>query len=260
MPYTRGISFMKLTENDWNFLNDLTFKIHSIPDLDELRYVFLNLIQILIPCDKLTFFLSDNEHFMYAPIQIGLSDEKMHRYMDEFWEFDYKKWIFMSGQNKAYRITDFFAPGVRESQPYYQKVYLPDDIHYEAILSLAYNNQFVGVVSLYRPRSSHDFTDQEIYILDLIKKHLAFRLYRELSEQDISSRKTRLAHLDSLILKYHLTARETDVLKLLLQGDKNPEICEKLFISASTLKKHTNNIYKKLGINSRVELFRISDM
>lgn len=166
----------------------------------------------------------------------------------------------MSGQNKAYRITDFFAPGVRESQPYYQKVYLPDDIHYEAILSLAYNNQFVGVVSLYRPRSSHDFTDQEIHILDLIKKHLAFRLYRELSEQDISSRKTRLAHLDSLILKYHLTARETDVLKLLLQGDKNPEICEKLFISASTLKKHTNNIYKKLGINSRVELFRISDM
>lgn len=91
MPYTRGISFMKLTENDWNFLNDLTFKIHSIPDLDEMRYVFLNLIQILIPCDKLTFFLSDNEHFMYAPIQIGLSDEKMHRYMDEFWEFDYKK-------------------------------------------------------------------------------------------------------------------------------------------------------------------------
>ena len=251
---------MKLTENDWNFINDLTFKIQSIPDLDEMRYVFLNLIQVLIPCDKLTFFLADNEHYMYSPIQIGLSMEKMDNYMKELWKIDYKKWIFMTGQNKAYRISDFFAPGVREAQEYYQTVYIPDDIHYEAILSLAYNNQFVGVVSLYRSKRGRDFSDQEIYILELLKKHLAFRLYRELPEHKISSHKNRLTHLDSLIFKYHLTPRETEVLKLILQGEKNPDICEELFISASTLKKHTNNIYKKLGINSRVELFKLTEI
>lgn len=72
---------------------------------------------------------------MHSAIQIGLSDERMHAYENELCNSDYKKWIFMTNQNKAYRMTDLFAPGVRESQDYYQKAYLPFGIHYEAILS-----------------------------------------------------------------------------------------------------------------------------
>lgn len=248
---------MKLSENDWLFLNDLIFKIHSIPDSDEMRNTFLQLIQFLIPCSVLTFFLSDNEHYMYNPIQIGLSDTKMQWYSNEVWALDYKKWIFKTGQNKAFRMTDLFEPGIRESHPYYQKVYLPDDIHYEAILSLAYNNQFVGVVSLYRPDSAEDFTDKEIYILNLIKNHLAFRLYRELPAANCISGQNHLHRLESLITEHNITAREAEVLKCIFQGDSNPEICEKLFISSNTLKKHINNIYKKLNINSRVGLFKL---
>lgn len=35
---------MKLNDNDWNFINDLIFKINSITDLNEMRYTFLDLI------------------------------------------------------------------------------------------------------------------------------------------------------------------------------------------------------------------------
>lgn len=246
-----------LNENDWNFLNDLIFKIHSTANLDEMRHQFMHLIQILIPCDKLTFFLSDSEHFMYAPIQIGLSEERMQAYMDYLWKEDYKKWIFMTGQNKAYRMTDFYDSNDRERQEYYKKAYIPYNIHYEAVLSLAYNGRFVGVVSLYRPRTMTDFTDREIYILEILKKHLAFRLYRELNAEasypDI--RYNRKA--EALSSRFHLTPRETEVLRLIAQGTQNACICENLFISASTLKKHTNSIYKKLHVNSKIELLNL---
>jgi LuxR family maltose regulon positive regulatory protein len=50
-----------------------------------------------------------------------------------------------------------------------------------------------------------------------------------------------------------LTEREEEVLELLAAGLTNPEIAEKLVISAGTVKKHASNIYGKLGVGSRIE-------
>lgn len=51
-----------------------------------------------------------------------------------------------------------------------------------------------------------------------------------------------------------LTKREIEILEQLVQGLRNQDIAEKLFISPSTVKKHIENIYLKLQLSSRVEL------
>jgi HD-GYP domain-containing protein (c-di-GMP phosphodiesterase class II) len=48
-----------------------------------------------------------------------------------------------------------------------------------------------------------------------------------------------------------LTARETDVLKLLAVGKTNKEIAQSLGISDRTVQHHTVHIYGKLGVNTR---------
>jgi predicted ATPase/DNA-binding CsgD family transcriptional regulator len=50
-----------------------------------------------------------------------------------------------------------------------------------------------------------------------------------------------------------LTARETDVLGLLVSGRSNPEIADVLFISRRTVTTHITNIFAKLGVSNRVE-------
>ena len=50
-----------------------------------------------------------------------------------------------------------------------------------------------------------------------------------------------------------LTPREREVLHLLGQGWSNREIAEALVITINGVKKHTSNIYGKLGVHSRTQ-------
>jgi len=51
----------------------------------------------------------------------------------------------------------------------------------------------------------------------------------------------------------HLSERELEVLRLLAAGLPPAEVAKKLFLSPFTLKAHTQNIYTKLSVHSRIE-------
>jgi DNA-binding NarL/FixJ family response regulator len=54
-------------------------------------------------------------------------------------------------------------------------------------------------------------------------------------------------------LLHLLTKRETEMLNFLAKGFRYKEIAEKLFISTETVRKHINNIYQKLHVQSRTD-------
>jgi len=59
-------------------------------------------------------------------------------------------------------------------------------------------------------------------------------------------------------LGHDLTAREREVLALLVQGLTNPDMADRLVVSRATIKAHVSNILAKLGASTRAEAIRLA--
>ena len=62
------------------------------------------------------------------------------------------------------------------------------------------------------------------------------------------------AGIQSIYNNHNISAREQEIIQLILDGKGNNEIKETLFISYHTVKNHISNIYRKLDVSSRHEL------
>ena len=54
-----------------------------------------------------------------------------------------------------------------------------------------------------------------------------------------------------------LSAREEEIAEAFASGQSYKQIAEDLFVSPSTVRRHLENIYKKLGVSNKVELFQL---
>ncbi len=77
--------------------------------------------------------------------------------------------------------------------------------------------------------------------------------YEKNKEQN-SVTETQIEEIYDINVLDSLSEREKEVLTYLLENAKRKEIAEKLFVTESTIKKHTSSIYKKLKVTSRTEL------
>jgi DNA-binding CsgD family transcriptional regulator len=70
---------------------------------------------------------------------------------------------------------------------------------------------------------------------------------------DLTSEKRLEAILQA---RFHLSRREVDIVYRIMADMSYGEIAEKLYISKQTVHTHVKNIYRKLGVKNRIELFR----
>jgi DNA-binding CsgD family transcriptional regulator len=57
--------------------------------------------------------------------------------------------------------------------------------------------------------------------------------------------------LEERVAEVPLTVREREVLSWVARGKTNAEIAELLWLAPSTVRKHLENVYAKLGVSTR---------
>ena len=83
---------------------------------------------------------------------------------------------------------------------------------------------------------------------------VAFVLWNRSRSRRLAERIRSEAAMEHYFDKCHVSAREREIVKLLLKGKSNKEIEDALFISMGTVKNHVYNIFQKLGVKNRGQL------
>ncbi len=86
---------------------------------------------------------------------------------------------------------------------------------------------------------------------------LFFALFQQCYELPAASEPSERELFERFAARHDLSARERDVLRLLLAEQSNSEIAAALFVSESTIKFHVRNLLKKTGCKNRLELLAL---
>ena len=122
----------------------------------------------------------------------------------------------------------------------------------------------VSTVSILDSRTDVDYVgnDKELYVVfwflfNLLNFFLVWRSCRTAEEMMQTEAETPEAVLNRLAEDYHLSQREKEIATLLCKGKNNNDIAAYLFLSPNTVKVHTSNLYRKLGVKNRVQAVQI---
>lgn len=240
-----------VTANNWSVLNNLIYKTYTTEDATQMRRIFLEQLKLVLDYDGAEFYLTDlndSQRFV-KPVQFEceMNGGKLFREMLQ------KSTMSFCGKSMVFRGTDILPLEERTKAVFYQDYFVPNNWQYSMHLVLGDGMNCIGLISLYRTIGKDNFDTDDIYVLDLMKDHLVYRLGLERIERAAIQEKLTVTEATE---QYNLTKRESAILRRLMQGQNNNQISEELQISVNTLKKHVLNIYRKLNINNRVQLFK----
>ncbi|HHK2321530.1 TPA: transcriptional regulator VqsR [Pseudomonas aeruginosa] len=93
------------------------------------------------------------------------------------------------------------------------------------------------------------------WVIALMKKRIHFEDAVREEAKPIAAAEVEVQPWRGLISP--LTARESDVIRLMLDGYSNKEIADRLTLSIATIKVHRRHIYAKLNVKSHSEIFAL---
>lgn len=247
-----------LNEQEWTTINNILAELYTIEDIDVLSPKLLNVIRMLIPFSMGYLVLLDEEQNIIDDKKyfLGMDNSIINEYLEKYYNNDYLKYLYeITTETTVYKDTGILADEIRKSTDIYTKFLKPLDIPYGCGILIIKNNRILGIFNLFRGEKLGDFTDKDVAILNVIKKHIENMVSRSVQHERRQSAVDRC--FADVVSKYQLTGREEEILRLLSNGLSNSEICERLVISLSTVKKHIYNLYTKTGVKSRTQLINL---
>lgn len=125
------------------------------------------------------------------------------------------------------------------------------------IIVIYFENELLGFILLMRRDSEESFSEGNICAMDVIRHHISLQLSKLLrSSKNIDIEVGKKLNFENVLRNYDLTKKEVEILNLMLEHVSDEKICEELFITSSTFKKHLSHIYKKMFVKTRIELIQ----
>lgn len=247
-----------LDAGGWLEINDFALWLHGQRDVAAIQKGALETLERLVPHTSSMFDLACRKPGMpieyFSPVTTTMAPEVLASYYERYAAVDYTVWSFYQQATSVYRDLDLVDARKRDTTPIYREWMEPQNVYFGCGATLAEGGIPYGSVTLFRAREMGEFTSRELHLLLELARHLAVRLH-DLFPAGIDPEMAEHRDVvERLVAAHDVNPREAEVLRLMLAGKTNAQMAEALFISESTVKKHVNALYRKLGVANRLQL------
>jgi len=254
----QATSEQSLDADGWFEVNDFALWLHAQHDVGDIQREALARLERLVPHKSSMFDLAHHRPGMplefFSPVSTTMAPEVLDAYYQRYAATDYTVWSFDQHATGVYRDLDLVDARRRDATPIYREWMEPQGVYYGCGATLAEGGVPYGSVTLFREREAGEFTSRELHLLLEIAIHLAVRLHDLFPRGIDPSMERERDPMARLVATHDVNPREEEVLRLMLAGRTNAQMAADLFISESTVKKHVNALYHKLGVANRLQL------
>lgn len=151
-------------------------------------------------------------------------------------------------EKSVLKISDFLNDAQFRRLGLYNEFFKKADVEYQISVALSSHQETIEGIAL--NRSGEDFSERDRTILCLFRPHI---IQAFINAEAVSCMPNRVkTSADQLGWKVgDLSLRESEVLHWVSKGKNNTDIAVIMGISLSTVKKHLEHIYNKLGVENR---------
>ncbi|MEE3420751.1 MAG: helix-turn-helix transcriptional regulator [Lachnospiraceae bacterium] len=253
-----------MKKNSFMIYNDLIYELYGCRSMGEVMRVMRTHLRMLISFSYASLLISDgrdergNVRYrepLCIPEAFSEAEEKYMLHIDE----DPQAWLMYGSETTLIRESDLMEGENRLTTPLYQHCYSGYDIYDTMQASLIFRGEFLGILTLFHTKKEGIFNEEDAFFCRAMCTHLDRIVYGILRSPSAAPAAPVLTpeRVRKLSETYRLTARETQVLLLLFDLKDNREIATELNIQESTLQKHLQNLYRKTGTASRLELMKL---
>ena len=122
----------------------------------------------------------------------------------------------------------------------------------------------VTTISILDSRTARDYVgnDKELYVIfwflfNLLNGVFVWRSCTVVNDEEDAPAESAEDRIVRRGEEFGLSGRELEIARMLCKGKNNNDIAAALFLSPNTVKVHTSNLYKKLGVKNRVQAVQV---
>jgi DNA-binding CsgD family transcriptional regulator len=238
-----------MTDTDVRDLLNVFERCQPAADDDIFYADVLTGLRELIPCDDISFQLMDvaeqrlrllyvSDDGVHRKESVGMEDEFLQVFWREFWEEDGCAGPLLTGDYSTviHQAEQWSARGYADTPLGSQFAAL--GVKDEVLVPMTPLGGTDRRLLLFRGADSPDFSEREKAMLALARPHVA----------ELHTRRDRELRGDP-----NLTPRQWEVLRRVATGASNTQIARALGLSEATVRKHLENVFVRLGVQSRTE-------
>ncbi len=244
---------VSISKSTWSKIHDVLLSISSIHDITDLNHQIMAVLSGLIPYENSGIFIELDDELKPTIVE-GNSIRIENKWSDSFNEYYYKMGVFPDLDRNTFS-SDFRNERMYGKNEYVNDFITPQGIYSSAGLIVTRPGNIPShFLVLNRRKSERMFTPEELTALQIIQPHISNHYY--IVQQLEQFRKMPILLSELEMNNRVISRRESEIIYLLLRRYKPIEIAKQLKISILTVRKHIQNIYEKLEVTDRHQLFQ----